>query len=55
MVKKQRTDLSVRVPLSSEEQTKFRNYAEAHSLNIGRFLRNLIIEKMNETQEKDNA
>ncbi len=46
----QKKDLSVRVPLTEEEQKKFRNYVQENSLHVGRFVRRLIIEKMNEKE-----
>ena len=55
MVTKERNDISIRVPLSEEEQIKFRAYVEDNGLNIGRFVRKLIVEKMNESQEESNG
>ena len=55
MVTKERNDVSIRVPMSESEQIRFREYVEENGLNIGKFVRKLIVEKMNESQEATNG
>lgn len=55
MVTKERNDFSIRVPLTEEEQRRFRDYVKDNGLNIGRFVRRIILEKMNESQEASNG
>lgn len=48
MVTKERNDMSIRVPLTTEEQALFRKYIERNGLNIGKFLRKLILNEINQ-------
>ena len=41
-----RNDMSIRVPLTPEEQAKFRAYVAENGLNIGKFLRKLIVREI---------
>ena len=41
-----RNDMSIRVPLTLEEQARFRAYVAENGLNIGKFLRKLIVREI---------
>lgn len=51
MVTKSRNDLSLRIPLTAEEQDKFREYVEDNAINMGRFVKKLILDAIEKQKE----
>jgi len=49
---KERNDLSLRVPMTTDEQAQFKNYIEEHSLHQGRFVRKIILDAISRTSER---